>query len=260
MASPREGEVFRNDFFFGEGFVKLFAVASGNDVIIDGVSEVGGRSSFGDVEFVGIELNELVAGLGTEEISARSFVSAFAHGDDGIDENGEIWTATLPLDWVCGFSFTQIVFGDGHGGEMAASRKPDDANSIYLEIPVCCSHAGHPERTFDIEKRAKRVSFWQTIIEHYSSDAVGVEPLSNGSTFGFNNLSVTSAGRNDECGAIWPLRVKDCESGIGLLEVIIANWSFSLRPQFDRFMRLLSEEIRSQDEDDGECVTGKSDH
>jgi hypothetical protein len=25
-------------------------------------------------------------------------------------------------------------------------------------------------------------------------------------------------------------------------------------------MRLLSEEIRSQDEDDGECVTGKSDH
>jgi hypothetical protein len=25
-------------------------------------------------------------------------------------------------------------------------------------------------------------------------------------------------------------------------------------------MRLLREEIRSQDEDDGECVTGKSDH
>ena len=89
---------------------------------------------------------------------------------------------------------------------------------------------------------------------------MGVEPLSDGSTFAFNNLSVTSAGRNDECGAIWPLRVKDCESGIGLLEVIIANWSFSLRPQFDRFMRLLREEIRSQDEDDGECVTGKSDH
>ena len=143
---------------------------------------------------------------------------------------------------------------------MAASREPDDANPICLKIPFCCSHAGHPERTFDIEKRAKRVSFWQTIIEHYSSDAVGVEPLSDGSTFAFNNLSVTSAGRNDECGAIWPLRVKDCESGIGLLEVIIAKWSFSLRPQFDRFMRLLGEEIRGQDEEDGECITGKLDH
>jgi hypothetical protein len=54
--------------------------------------------------------------------------------------------------------------------------------------------------------------------------------------------------------------VEYCHRGIGLLEIIIANWSFSLRPQFDRFMRLLSEEIRGQDEDDGECVTGKSDH
>ena len=143
---------------------------------------------------------------------------------------------------------------------MAASREPDDANPICLKIPFCCSHAGHPERTFDIEKRAEWVSSWQTIIEHYSSDAVGVEPLSDGSTFGFNNLSVTSAGRNDECGAIWPLRVKDCESGIGLLEVIIAKWSFSFRPQFDRFMRLLGEEIRGQDEEDGECITGKLDH
>lgn len=121
-------------------------------------------------------------------------------------------------------------------------------------------HAGHPKGAFHIKKRAEGVSFWKTIIEHYSSDAVGVEPLSDGSTFGFNNLSITSAGRNDECGAIWTLRVEYGHRGIGLLKIIIANWSFSLGPQFDRFMRLLSEEIRGQDEDEGECVTGKSDH
>jgi len=94
--------------------VKLFAVASENDVVIDGVSEVGWWSSFGDVELIGIEFDEVFAGLGTEEISARSFVGSFAHGDDGVDKNGEVWTATLPLDWVCGFAFTKIVFGDGH--------------------------------------------------------------------------------------------------------------------------------------------------
>ena len=89
---------------------------------------------------------------------------------------------------------------------------------------------------------------------------MGVEPLRDGSAFAFNYLSVTAARGNDECGAIWTLRVEYGHRGIGLLKIIIANWRFSLRPQFDRFMRLLSEEIRGQDEDDGECVTGKSDH
>jgi hypothetical protein len=130
VTSPREREVFRNNVFFGEGFVKLFAVTRRNDVVIDGVSEVGRGSSFGDVEFVGIELDKVVARLATEEVSAGSFVGAFTHGDDGIDKYGEVRTATLLLDWVCSFAFTKIVFGDGHGGKMAASRKSDDADSI----------------------------------------------------------------------------------------------------------------------------------
>ena len=143
---------------------------------------------------------------------------------------------------------------------MAAGGEADDANPICFEIPVGRSHAGHPEGPFDIEKRAERVSFWKTVIEDYSGDAMGVQPLGDGSTFAFNNLSVTATGRNDECGAVWLLWVKDCDSGIGLLEVSAAKWSFSLRPQIDSFIGLLGGECRGQGENDGECGTGKSSH
>lgn len=214
--------------------MKSLAVAGGDDDIVDGMNEVGGWGFGRDVKFVGVALDELSTWLGTKEILSRAAVSSFAHGDDGIDQDGEVRATAFTLNGVGCFSFTQVVFGDGHGGEVASGGEANDANAVRLEVPIGGPHAGHPEGAFNIEKRAVWISFRKAVVENDTSDAVSVQPFGDGGTLALDDPCVTAARGDDEGGAIWLFRTKDGDGWIGIFKFAVAEGSFSFRPQFDR--------------------------
>lgn len=210
--------------------MELLTVARGNRAIVGCVSEKGGWCFRGDLEFIGVESDEFFAGVRTEEVVSRSSVSAGAHCDDRIDENGEVRAAAFLSDRVTCFTCIEVEFCGGHGGEMSSCRKAHDANTITFDVPVRGSHAGHSKGSSDVGKRTVWISFWESVIQDDSDDALRIQPPGNGSPFRSDDLAITPARANHDGGSVWFLRAKDGEGGIGILKFPGSNRSLSLGP------------------------------
>lgn len=172
-------------------------------------------------------------------------MGAGAHGDDGVDENGEVGAAASLL------VVFKIEFGSGHGGEVSPCGEADDSDSVRFELPIRGFGAGEAEGLLDVGERAVGIALRESIVQDDTGDAVGVEPLGDGSAFASHNPAVASARADHDGGAVGFLRVEDGKGGIGIFECPGAERGFSFRPEFDGFRGCRFGRQRPGDSDDG---------
>jgi len=219
-----EFEVGVRDFVLVESGVEFAAVIAGDDVVVDGVGEVGGWGVRGDVEFGGVALDEGGCGVFSEEVFAGAAVGAFAHGDDGVDEDGEVGAGTVVLDGIGRGGVWGIEAGGGGGGEVASGGEADDADAGGVAGPVGGILSGDADGALGIEERDLVAAGGESVFEDEAGDVVLIEPLGDVVAFGAGDESaVSAAGADDDGGAVGGGGAVEGECGFGGLGGAVAE-------------------------------------
>lgn len=113
--------------------VEKNGVLRGDDGVVGGGEEKGGRGAGGNVPFGREEFHLGGVGAISEEIEAGAAVDVkVLHGDNGVCEDEEVGAGGLPVDGVLLVrrGGGEVVEGGGGGGEVASCGKATHANVV----------------------------------------------------------------------------------------------------------------------------------
>lgn len=137
-----------------QGLVVSDGVFGGDDVVVVGEYEEGGRGGGGNVLFAAIAVYECFRGVSAKQVVAGALVrNAFLHGDDGVEE-----------DLECGALFLREE-GAGCGGQMSAGRRSHDAYVGGVDVPLCGVAADGAQGLGDVGQGNVVLSFRQAVAE-----------------------------------------------------------------------------------------------
>lgn len=162
------------------------------------------RCFLGDLFLVGKELHHFGVGIVSEQVALGTAVSVLAHGDHGVDQNGEVKSAGNPVERVLGGRLTRVgeVSGGG-GGQVPPCRKANDTDFVGVGLPFLGLLTDQSDGPLGILERNEGTPLGQAVLEHYACDALAVEPLSDTMSLGFHDEPpVASTRANDGCGAV----------------------------------------------------------
>lgn len=142
-------------------------------------------------------------------------MGAFAHGDDGVDEDLEIGSRRDALDGVGCCGVVGGVVGCGGRCEVSACGEADNSDAFRVDFPTSGIGANGLDGALRVSKGNEGVSFWESVFEDDAGDAVLVEPF--GDTVAFcsgDEAAVAAAWADDEGGAIGVFGMVNGEGGI----------------------------------------------
>ena len=99
-----------------EGGGELQAVLDGHGLVFRRVPDEARRRFFGDLKFVGEELDEFRRGIFAEQIVLRSLMRLVTKRDDGIAENPDVRPAAFLVDGVGGVGLARVEVGNQRRG------------------------------------------------------------------------------------------------------------------------------------------------
>ena len=133
------------------GLDKLTAVFRRHRFVIDGMREKRGRSFGGDLLFVGIEADELGLWIRAKKFRPGAGVRIFSHRNNGIDEPGEIGSATESLDGIGRIGIAAIEVRCGSGSNVASSGEAENPNPLRINLPRSGVRAGEADGALGVE-------------------------------------------------------------------------------------------------------------
>ena len=151
MSARGEFKQFDRDTICFQGGGELAAILGRHGFVINGMRKEGGRSVGGDLGLVGIASDEFGLRIGSKEILPGTGVRIFTHGDNGVNQPGEIGPATQPFDGIGRSGMAGVEMRGGGGGDVATRGEAEYADAIRVDPPRGGVGAGEADGALSVE-------------------------------------------------------------------------------------------------------------
>jgi len=183
---------------------KIQAIFNRHGLILVRAPYKTGRGIFCDVKLGGNFIRQRLRCVRAQQIIFGTLMRKFAHGDDGITKNGCVRTRTLTFDDVGGVGIAGFEKRHCHRSEMPAGGGTDDADAVWIELPLPGARAHEANGARDVLQfnRVMVAIEPEAIFENETGNALAGQPARVTFAFMRREVGVSAARANDHRGAV----------------------------------------------------------